>query len=68
MGGRCCALRMLPLLRMNSLTTVDSSFCRREASAVCLGEASGSRAARMGRSYLNRKRSQREVSQGEVRR
>jgi hypothetical protein len=52
LGGRCCAFRMLPLLRINSFTTVESSFCSRAASAVCLGEASGSRAARMGRSYL----------------
>lgn len=40
---------------MNSLTILDSSFCNLLASAISNGWASGSRAAKIGRSYLEKK-------------
>ena len=45
---------MFPLLRINSFTMVDNSFCSRVASVTSLLVAWGSRDRRIGRSYLKK--------------
>ena len=52
LGGKCFAFKILPLFRMNSFTMVDSSFWRMPAAFTSALDASGSRAANIGRSYL----------------
>ena len=63
-GGKCADSSALVRRRMNGSTAADSSAARSAPRTVCRSDAPGSRPARMGSSYLQRKWSQEAVACG----